>query len=143
MTIDEWNGTVAIDVEDILRCLFEALAIRYISMAPFLTSRVSLLSLSDKSTGDVLGHAGDVRRGLRHWVFLFVELHVEGPHSAFYGWWTLVGWSGMRYMLLRPRLWGLKSFKMGSRGAVCARGGVVSEHRARAFQNPFCLSLER
>ena len=56
MTIDEWNGTVAIDVEDILRCLFEALAIRYISMAPFLTSRVFLLSLSDKSTGDVLGH---------------------------------------------------------------------------------------
>ena len=86
--IDEWNGTVAIDVEDILRYLFEALAIRYISMAPFLTSRVSLLSLSDKSTGDVLGHVGDVRRGLRHWVFLFVELHVEGPHSAFYGWWT-------------------------------------------------------
>ena len=60
MTIDEWNGTVAIDVEDILRCLFEALAIRYISMAPFLTSRVSLLSLSDK--GEVLGHVGDVRR---------------------------------------------------------------------------------
>ena len=64
------------------------------------TNRVSLLSLSDKSTGDVLGHVGDVRRGLRHWVFLFVELHVEGPHSAFYGWWTLVGWSGMRHMLL-------------------------------------------
>ena len=110
-------------------------------MAPFLTSRVSLLSLSDKSTGDVLGHAGDVRRGLRHWVFLFVELHVEGPHSAFYGWRTLVGWSGMRYMLLRPRLWGLKSLKWGP-GALYVRGGGSCQNTERArFKIPSACPL--
>ena len=58
-----------------------------------LTNRVSLLSLSDKSTVDMVGIT-DYATG-SSWFLLFVMLY-----RAFYAWWTLARWNRMRYVLL-------------------------------------------
>ncbi len=48
-------------------------------VSSYLTTRISLLSLSDKSTVDVVGNLG-VDCALRYWVFLFlVMLFVRHP----------------------------------------------------------------